>query len=254
MSSALFDLTGKTALITGASRGIGAACAVLLAEHGAHVVITSRKQENLQQTTDRILAAGGQVTPIESHAGDTDATDRLLAAMEEGPGAADILLSNAAANPYFGPMLDVEMSAVDKVIEVNLRGSFYLAREVARKMQRKGGGNIVLVSSVNGVRAGHWQGIYSISKAALISMAKAMAREYAVDGIRVNAVLPGLTDTRFASALTQDEKILQSFLRQVPMNRIAQPEEIASAVLYLVSPASSYVTGVCLPVDGGFLA
>lgn len=254
MSSALFDLTGKTALITGASRGIGAACAVLLAEHGAHVVITSRKQENLQQTADRILAAGGQVTPIESHAGDTDATDRLLAAMEEGPGAADILLSNAAANPYFGPMLDVEMSAVDKVIEVNLRGSFYLAREVARKMQRKGGGNIVLVSSVNGVRAGHWQGIYSISKAALISMAKAMAREYAVDGIRVNAVLPGLTDTRFASALTQDEKILQSFLRQVPMNRIAQPEEIASAVLYLVSPASSYVTGVCLPVDGGFLA
>lgn len=254
MSSALFDLTGKTALITGASRGIGAACAVLLAEHGAHVVITSRKQENLQQTTDRILAAGGQVTPIESHAGDTDATDRLLAAMEEGPGAADILLSNAAANPYFGPMLDVEMSAVDKVIEVNLRGSFYLAREVARKMRRKGGGNIVLVSSVNGVRAGHWQGIYSISKAALISMAKAMAREYAVDGIRVNAVLPGLTDTRFASALTQDEKILQSFLRQVPMNRIAQPEEIASAVLYLVSPASSYVTGVCLPVDGGFLA
>lgn len=254
MSSALFDLTGKTALITGASRGIGAACAVLLAEHGAHVVITSRKQENLQQTTDRILAAGGQVTPIESHAGDTDATDRLLAAMEEGPGAADILLSNAAANPYFGPMLDVEMSAVDKVIEVNLRGSFYLAREVARKMKRKGGGNIVLVSSVNGVRAGHWQGIYSISKAALISMAKAMAREYAVDGIRVNAVLPGLTDTRFASALTQDKKILQSFLRQVPMNRIAQPEEIASAVLYLVSPASSYVTGVCLPVDGGFLA
>lgn len=254
MSSALFDLTGKTALITGASRGIGAACAVLLAEHGAHVVITSRKQENLQQTADRILAAGGQVTPIESHAGDTDATDRLLAAMEEGPGAADILLSNAAANPYFGPMLDVEMSAVDKVIEVNLRGSFYLAREVARKMKRKGGGNIVLVSSVNGVRAGHWQGIYSISKAALISMAKAMAREYAVDGIRVNAVLPGLTDTRFASALTQDEKILQSFLRQVPMNRIAQPEEIASAVLYLVSPASSYVTGVCLPVDGGFLA
>lgn len=254
MSSALFDLTGKTALITGASRGIGAACAVLLAEHGAHVVITSRKQENLRQTTARILAAGGQVTPIESHAGDTDATDRLLAAMEEGPGAADILLSNAAANPYFGPMLDVEMSAVDKVIEVNLRGSFYLAREVARKMKRKGGGNIVLVSSVNGVRAGHWQGIYSISKAALISMAKAMAREYAVDGIRVNAVLPGLTDTRFASALTQDKKILQSFLRQVPMNRIAQPEEIASAVLYLVSPASSYVTGVCLPVDGGFLA
>jgi len=254
MSSALFDLTGKTALITGASRGIGAACAVLLAEHGAHVVITSRKQENLQQTTDRILAAGGQVTPIESHAGDTDATDRLLAAMEEGPGAADILLSNAAANPYFGPMLDIEMSAVDKVIEVNLRGSFYLAREVARKMQGKGGGNIVLVSSVNGVRAGHWQGIYSISKAALMSMAKAMAREYAVDGIRVNAVLPGLTDTRFASALTQDKKILQSFLRQVPMNRMAQPEEIASAVLYLVSPASSYVTGVCLPVDGGFLA
>ena len=254
MSSDLFDLSGKTALITGASRGIGAACAVLLAEHGAHVVITSRKQENLQQTTDLILAAGGKVTPIASHAGDTNATDHLLAAMEEGPGAPDILLSNAAANPHFGPMLEVEMSAVDKVIEVNLRGSFYLAREVAKKMKHKGGGNIVLVSSVNGVSAGHWQGIYSISKAALMSMAKAMAKEFAVDGIRVNAVLPGLTDTHFASALTQNEKILKGFLQQVPMNRIAQPEEIATAVLYLVSPASSYVTGVCLPVDGGYLA
>ena len=254
MSSALFDLTGKTALITGASRGIGAACAVLLAEHGAHVVITSRKQENLQQTTDIILAAGGQVTPIASHAGDTDATDHLLAVMEEGPGAPDILLSNAAANPHFGPMREVEMSAVDKVIEVNLRGSFYLAREVAKKMKHKGGGNIVLVSSVNGVRAGHWQGIYSISKAALMSMAQAMAKEFAADGIRVNAILPGLTDTHFASAVTQNEKILKGFLQQVPMNRIAQPEEIAPAVLYLVSPASSYVTGVCLPVDGGYLA
>jgi len=254
MSSALFDLTGKTALITGASRGIGAACAVLLAEHGAHVVITSRKQENLQQTTDTILAAGGQVTPVASHAGDMSATDHLLATMEEGPGAPDILLGNAAANPHFGPMLEVEMSAVDKVIEVNLRGSFYLAREVAKKMKHKGGGNIVLVSSVNGVRAGHWQGIYSISKAALMSMAQAMAKEFAADGIRVNAVLPGLTDTHFASALTQDEKILKGFLQQVPMNRIAQPEEIATAVLFLVSPASSYVTGVCLPVDGGYLA
>ena len=174
--------------------------------------------------------------------------------MEEGPGAPDILLSNAAANPHFGPMLEVEMSAVDKVIEVNLRGSFYLAREAAKKMKHKGGGNIVLVSSVNGVSAGHWQGIYSISKAALMSMAKAMAKEFAVDGIRVNAVLPGLTDTHFASALTQNEKILKGFLQQVPMNRIAQPEEIATAVLYLVSPASSYVTGVCLPVDGGYLA
>ncbi len=254
MSSALFDLTGKTALITGASRGIGAACAVLLAEHGAHVVITSRKQENLQQTTETILAAGGQVTPIASHAGDTDATDHLLAAMEKGPGVADILLSNAAANPHFGPMLEVEMSAVDKVIEVNLRGSFYLAREVAKKMKHKGGGNIVLVSSVNGVRAGHWQGVYSISKAALMSMAQAMAKEFAADGIRVNAILPGLTDTHFASALTQNEKILKGFLQQVPLNRIAQPEEIATAVLFLVSPASSYVTGACLPVDGGYLA
>jgi len=254
MSSALFDLTGKTALITGASRGIGAASAVLLAEHGAHVVITSRKQENLKQTTEKILAAGGQATPIASHAGDTDATDHLLMEMEKGPGAPDILISNAAANPHFGPMLDAGMGAVDKVIEVNLRGSFYLAREAAKRMKNKGGGNIVLVSSVNGVRAGHWQGIYSISKAALISMAQAMAKEFAADGIRVNALLPGLTDTHFASALTQDEKILKGFLRQVPLNRIAQPEEIANAALFLVSPASSYVTGICLPVDGGYLA
>jgi NAD(P)-dependent dehydrogenase (short-subunit alcohol dehydrogenase family) len=151
-------------------------------------------------------------------------------------------------------MLEASMDAVDKVIEVNIRGSFYLARETAKLMKKKGGGNIVFVSSVNGVRAGHWQGIYSVSKAALMSMAQAMAKEFAADDIRVNAVLPGLTDTHFASALTSDENMLKGFLSQVPMSRIAQPAEIAAAILYLVSPASSYVTGVCLPVDGGYLA
>jgi len=253
MSSTLFDLSGKTALITGASRGIGAASAILLANHGAHVVITSRKQDNLAETAKTITEAGGQVTPIASHAADTEATDHLLQAMDDGPGAADIVVCNAAANPHFGPLTDVGMTAVDKVIDVNIRGSFYLAREAAKKMRSHGSGSIVLVSSVNGVRPGHWQGIYSISKAALMSMAKAMAKEFASDGIRVNAVLPGLTDTHFASALTQDEKILKGFLRQVPMHRIAQPEEIATAVLYLASPAASYVTGACLPVDGGYL-
>lgn len=254
MSSALFDLSGKTALISGASRGIGAATAELLAEHGAHVVITSRKKENLEETAETIRSAGGQVTAICSHAGKTQDIDKLLASLAKMPGTPDILISNAAANPHFGPMLEASMDAVDKVIEVNIRGSFYLARETAKLMKKKGGGNIVFVSSVNGVRAGHWQGIYSVSKAALMSMAQAMAKEFAADDIRVNAVLPGLTDTHFASALTSDENMLKGFLSQVPMSRIAQPAEIAAAILYLVSPASSYVTGVCLPVDGGYLA
>ncbi len=254
MSSALFDLSGKTALISGAGRGIGAATAELLAEHGAHVVITSRKKENLEETAETIRSAGGQVTAICSHAGKTQDIDKLLASLAKIPGTPDILINNAAANPYFGPMLEASMDAVDKVIEVNIRGSFYLARETAKLMKKKGGGNIVFVSSVNGVRAGHWQGIYSVSKAALMSMAQAMAKEFAADDIRVNAVLPGLTDTHFASALTSDENILKGFLSQVPMSRIAQPAEIAPAILYLVSPASSYVTGVCLPVDGGYLA
>jgi NAD(P)-dependent dehydrogenase (short-subunit alcohol dehydrogenase family) len=254
MSSALFDLSGKTALISGASRGIGAATAGLLAEHGAHVVITSRKKENLEETAETIRSAGGQVTAICSHAGKTQDIDKLLASLAKMPGTPDILISNAAANPHFGPMLEASMDAVDKVIEVNIRGSFYLARETAKLMKKKGGGNIVFVSSVNGVRAGHWQGIYSVSKAALMSMAQAMAKEFAADDIRVNAVLPGLTDTHFASALTSDENMLKGFLSQVPMSRIAQPAEIAAAILYLVSPASSYVTGVCLPVDGGYLA
>ncbi len=254
MSSALFDLSGKTALISGASRGIGAATAELLAEHGAHVVITSRKKENLEETAETIRSAGGQVTAICSHAGKTQDIDKLLASLAKIPGTPDILISNAAANPHFGPMLEASMDAVDKVIEVNIRGSFYLARETAKLMKKKGGGNIFFVSSFNGFLDGHWQGIYSVSKAALMSMAQAMAKEFAADDIRVNAVLPGLTDTHFASALTSDENILKGFLSQVPMSRIAQPAEIAPAILYLVSPASSYVTGVCLPVDGGYLA
>lgn len=254
VSTALFDLGGKVALISGASRGIGAASAALLAEHGAHVVIASRRLDNLEPVATTIRESGGLVTPIACHAGDLDAIDALLAETAAGPGIPDIVVCNAATNPHFGPMTEIEMSAVDKVIEVNLRGSFYLARQSAKAMRDNGGGNIVIVSSVNGIRPGHWQGIYSISKAALMSMAQAMAKEFAPDQIRVNALLPGLTDTYFASKLTQDKKLLQGFLREVPLGRVAQPEEIAASVLFLTSPAASYVTGTCLTVDGGYLA
>lgn len=254
MGEPIFDLTGKIALVTGASRGIGAATAMLLARHGAHVVITSRKAENLEPTAAAIGKSGGKVTAIACHAGDLAAIDAMLKSIEGDPGPPDIVVCNAATNPYFGPMSEASIESIDKTLEVNLRGSFYLARESALIMKNRGGGNIVFVSSINGIRPGRWQGIYSVTKAALISMAKAMAKEMAADNIRVNAILPGLTDTRFASALTKQDEILRPLLGQIPLGRIASPEEIAPAILFLVSPAASYVTGIALPVDGGYLA
>lgn len=250
----LFSLAGKTALVTGASRGIGESTARLLAAAGARVIVSSRKREACEAVAAAIRAEGGEARAEAAHIGDPDAIEGLFAALDDSGWTPDILVNNAAANPYFGPLLDMPLSAYEKTVEVNIRGYTWMSVQAGRRMRKQGGGVIVNVASVNGLRPAPLQAVYSMAKAAVISLTQVMARECAPDGIRVNAVLPGLTDTKFASALTQNPAILKQVLAIVPQARVAQPDEIAPAVLYLSSPAAGYVTGALLAVDGGYLA
>ncbi len=254
MPTKLFDLTGRVALITGASRGIGEATARLLAEQGAHVVISSRKQEDLDVVAASIVAAGGKASAIAAHQGDSAALKHLIDTIESEFGRLDILVNNAATNPYYGHISDTDMGMVDKTLQVNIKGYFELSALASKLMKQNGGGSIVNIASINGVRPGMFQGIYSITKAAVINMTQSFAKECAPWNVRVNCVLPGLTDTKFASALIKNEGVLKPALQQIPLGRAAQPQEIAPAILFLASDAASYVTGTALTVDGGFLA
>lgn len=248
-----FDLSGKVALVTGASRGIGESIAKRLAESGAHVIISSRKIEGCQQVADAITQAGGSAEAMACHIGDMEQVASIFKQIEETHGKLDILVNNAAANPYFGHVLETDLDAFQKTVDVNIRGYFFMSTYGAKLMKKGGGGAIVNVASVNGVIPGHFQGIYSITKAAVISMTKTFAKECAGLNIRVNALLPGATDTKFASTIVNNPSILKKAMEHVPMNRVADPDEMAGAVLYLVSDAASYTTGSCLNVDGGYL-
>jgi NAD(P)-dependent dehydrogenase (short-subunit alcohol dehydrogenase family) len=255
VSESLFDLSGRTALVSGASRGIGEAIARLLAAHGAHVVCTSRKLEGCEAVAASIRADGGSAQALAMHVGDPAAIEAAFAQLDAEGRTASILVNNAAANPYFGPMLDMDLGSYEKTVEVNLRGYFWTTVQAARRMRAaRGGGAVVNIASVNARRAAPGQGVYSMTKAGIVNMTEGFAKELAADGIRVNAVLPGLTDTKFASAITQNDKILGTMMRMIPMARVAQPGEIAPAVLFLASPAASYVTGTTLTVDGGYLS
>jgi len=249
----MFSLNNKIALITGASRGIGEEVAKLYAKAGAHVIVSSRRQEGVDAVAERIKADGGKATGIACHIGDSGAIEGLIEKTKKDFGNIDILVNNAAANPYFGHILDTPTSAMKKTIEVNIEGYFLMSQLAGQLMRENGGGCIINTASVNGVTPGPMQGIYSITKSAIIAMTKAFARECAPQNIRVNAVLPGLTDTKFASALTSNEHMLKQIMPLIPMNRVAQPEEIAGAFLFLASDAASYITGVNIPVDGGLL-
>lgn len=250
----LFDLSGKVALVTGASRGIGAATAQLLAAFGAHVVVSSRKLDACEEVVEALKKGGGQATALAAHIGETASIDALFDQLSERKLIPDILVNNAAANPYFGPMLDMPMTAFDKTVEVNIKGYFYTSMKAARLMRERGGGAIVNVASINGRRAAPGQGVYSLTKAAILSMTEGFAKELAPHKIRVNAVMPGLTDTKFAGALTQNDALLKQLLRMIPMGRVAQPGEIAPMIAFLCTPAASYITGGSFAVDGGFLA
>lgn len=249
----LFDLSGKVALVTGASRGIGESIAHLLAQYGAHVIVSSRKQEACETVAASIRDAGGKATAFACHVGEMAQIDAVFEHVKQAHGQLDILVNNAAANPYFGHILDTDLAAYDKTVDVNIRGYFFMSVAAGKMMREQGGGVILNTASVNGVVPGDMQGIYSITKAAVISMTKSFAKECGQHNIRVNALLPGLTDTKFASALTSNEKILKGALTQIPLGRVADPDEMAGTVLYLVSDASSYTTGASVIVDGGLL-
>ncbi|PCJ30368.1 MAG: short-chain dehydrogenase [Moraxellaceae bacterium] len=250
----LFDLTGRVALITGASRGIGESIAKTLAAYGAHVIISSRKIDGCQIVADAIIAEGGSAEAIACHIGDMDQISSIFSTIKEKHGKLDILVNNAATNPYFGHILDTDLRAFQKTVDVNIRGYFFMSIEGGKLMRESGGGSIINVASVNGVIPGAMQGIYSITKAAVISMTKTFAVECAGLNIRVNALLPGATDTKFAATLVKNEAILKQVLSHVPLNRIAAPDEMAGTVLYLASDASSYTTGTAINVDGGYLS
>ena len=253
MSQDLFNLAGKVALVTGASRGIGESIAKLLAQQGAHVIVASRKIDGCQSVVDQIKEAGYSAQAMACHIGEMEQIQALFAQIKEEHGKLDILVNNAAANPFFGHILDTDVTAFQKTVDVNIRGYFFMSVEAGKLMKANGGGSIVNVASVNGVIPGSLQGIYSITKAAVISMTKSFAKECAAQGIRVNALLPGATDTKFAATLVKNPAILEKALEHIPMNRIAEPDEMSGTVLYLVSDAASYTTGTCINVDGGYL-
>lgn len=248
-----FSLQGKIALITGASRGIGEAIAITLADYGAQTILVSRKRDALQSVVETITSRGGKAQAIACHMGHLDQIESLFTQVKDRHGRLDILVNNAATNPYFGDMLGADEGIWDKTNDVNLKGPFFMTQHAAKLMMESGGGSVVNVSSINGERPALFQGVYSITKAGIISMTKAFAKELAGKNIRVNALLPGLVDTKFSKAIMENEMVYDYALKMIPMGRHAQPGEIAGAVLYLVSDAASFTTGAILAVDGGAL-
>ena len=250
-----FDLTGKVAIVTGASRGIGESIAKTLAAYGAEVVITNKTMEGLPEVEAAIKADGGKAVAMTCHNGSIAEINKLFQDVEAKYGKLDILVNNAAVNFYFGEMINADETAWDKTMEVNLKGNFFMCQNSAKLMKKNGGGTIINVASINGIRPAPMQGIYSITKAGMISMTKAFAKELAPFKIRVNALLPGLTDTKFASVMVKNDELMEKvLLPQIPLHRAAQPDEMGGAVLYLASDASSFTTGATIVVDGGALA
>lgn len=254
MSTDMNRLDAKVAIVTGASRGIGEAIAAAFAAQGAKVVLASRKLEDLQKVADRIAEkwGAGCVLPVACHTGKPDEVKALVERAVQAFGSIDILVNNAATNPFFGPLVQTPDSAFDKTFEVNVKGYFVAAREVVRHLQDSGkGGSIINVASVAGLRAAPFQGAYGMTKAAIISMTQTLAAEVGGQGIRVNAIAPGLVETRFAAAIVQNDTLRSHVVARTPLARHAQPGEIVGAAVFLASEASSYVNGHTLVVDGG---
>ena len=247
-----FDLTGKVAVITGASKGIGKSMVEGLAQSGAKVVVSSRKQEAVDEVAAELKAAGLEAVGIACNAGSMEDCKNLIEKTVEIYGGVDILVNNAAANPAFGPVVKTDEKAFDKIMDVNVKGPFELAKLCFPIMKSRGGGSIINIASIGGISPEAFIGIYNVSKAALISLTKVQAKEMGKFNIRSNAICPGLIKTKFSEALWSDENLLEESVKHIPMPRIGEPDEMAGLALFLASEASSYCTGGVFTADGGW--
>jgi NAD(P)-dependent dehydrogenase (short-subunit alcohol dehydrogenase family) len=250
--AASFRLDGKVAVVTGASKGIGESIAGALAQQGAKVVLASRKQESVDEVAGRLKAQGFEAAGVSAHMGDMDQVKHLLEKTVALYGGVDIIVNNAAINPVFGPLLQTDLKTFDKIMEVNVKGPMELCKLAHPVMKERGGGSIIQISSIEGIRPGYGLGLYSVSKSTLIALTKVMAKEWGADQIRVNVICPGLVRTKFSEALTSNEKILQMILRAQALPQVAVPDDIAGLALFLASPASGFCTGGVFTADGGY--
>jgi NAD(P)-dependent dehydrogenase (short-subunit alcohol dehydrogenase family) len=246
-----FDLTGKVAVITGSSRGIGRACAELLARLGAKVVISSRKADACEVVADGIRKSGGDAHVIACNISRRNEVEQLVAGAVQHYGKIDILVCNAAVNPHFGPLLDITDEAFDKIMNSNVKSNIWLCALAVPAMAARGTGSVVIISSIGGLRGSTVIGAYGVSKAADFALCRSLAGEWGPQGVRFNCIAPGLVKTDFAKALWEDEERLQRRCASTPLRRIGEPDEIAGAVAFLGSDASSFMTGQTIVIDGG---
>lgn len=248
-----FDLKDKVAIVTGSSKGIGKSIARGLAENGAKVVVSSRKQEAVDTVAEEFKADGLDAVGIQCHIGDSEQRKSLIAKTINEYGSIDILVNNAAINPYYGPLEGSDERVFDKIMEVNVKAPWILSNLALPYMKEKGGGSIINISSVEGLRPGFGLGLYSATKSALIMLTKNQAKEWGRHGVRANVLCPGLIKTKFSEGLWTDEKLVSGFTKALPLNRIAAPDEMAGIVMLLASDAGSYMTGGVYVADGGYM-
>ncbi len=247
----MFDLDGKTALITGGTRGIGRATAEAMARAGAEVVVSSRKEDACAETAKAIQAAGGKAVGIACNVSHADQIEALVAKSLDAFGKIDILVCNAAVNPYMGPLKDINDDAFDKILDTNVKNVLKLCNLVIPAMAERRDGAVVIVSSIAATKGSRSLGAYAISKAADVQLARNLAIEWGPANVRVNCVLPGLVKTDMARALWENPETREKALEGYPIGRLGEPEDLAGAILFLASPAASWITGQALPVDGG---